>query len=261
MKSALTFLWLSAVTAWAITPFGVGDIGTPPFMPALETGGGIGTCLVARYQPYRVMQATFNGAVNVSQLNDTSGNGHHLTNATAAAQPYITNTLATGLYSLYFNGSSHFLKTPTFSLDQPATVVMSIKPVTSTTADRLFDGYSPNTGSVRQGDGTGTIGITANGTSTPVADNTDLGTGTFKALTVGFNGASSYIKVNLLTPTTGDAGTNSMSGMSLMVYGSGLVAWANSEVVEVLLFKRTITTSETAYNAQSLGRLTRTALW
>lgn len=66
-----------------------------------------------------------------SQWTDTSGQGNHATQATAANQPTITSSAINGLPAVSFNGSSQYYNSP--YLGEPATVLIVYKIAPNTT--------------------------------------------------------------------------------------------------------------------------------
>lgn len=258
MIRALLALALFTLTAHASQPFRFSDPALHPFRPHMIVGtNGLTSILWARYQPYRAMQMTLNGS-GVSVLNDTSGNFRHLTNGTAANQPYLTNKLSTGLNSLYFNGTSHFLKSTNQTLNQPEFIAIGVKQVSWASFDRFYDGSdSTHRGLLGQNTSSPKIAPYA---GSFLGDSSALSVGAYGVVSVAFNGANSFYFVNLGSRITGDAGAQNMTGFTLGAGFDGNAA-GNMEAVEILVFSGIPTANAQSYIVQALGRLMNVALW
>ena len=139
-----------------------------------------------------------------------------LVQMTASKQPIYSVVNGRGLIT--FDGTDDYMKAAAFSLSQPETIYFVGSQVTWTSGDRIIDGNLVNTGGVYQITSTPNLVIRA---GTQVADNTEFTLNTPGVLTVGFNGASSFLRVNLGTPTTGNAGASNMGGLTLAETGTG----------------------------------------
>jgi hypothetical protein len=164
----------------------------------------------------------------VSEWADQSGNGRNLFQLTASRRPSLVQDL-----SILWNGTSHFLKTPAFTLAQPETIYLLMKQVTWTGGDYIFDGNATNTGAMRQVSSTPRIDLFGGGSS---ADNANLPVDTWGVVTGQINGASSITMVNnLLTTSSGDI-VGDMNGFTLGASGNGTGQFSNIQVKEVLIF-------------------------
>lgn len=179
----------------------------------------------------------------VSQWDDVSGNARHLLQGTDAARPALQ---ADG--SILFNGTSHFLKTAAFTLNQPTTVVLVVKQVSWTINDRFFDGNAALGGVLFMSATTPTIAIFAGSTA---ASNTNLAVGANGVVSAVFNGASSLIQVNANAATTGNAGANNMGGFTLGADGANL-NFGNIQVYEAAIFPSAISAADRARVAAGL---------
>lgn len=164
----------------------------------------------------------------VSQWDDQSGNDRHLLQGTDAARPALQ-----GDGTILFNGTSHYLKTNAFTLNQPEWVLWVGKQVSWTAGEYFFDGNSNTTGIIIQAGTTPEIRINAGAT---VAGNTGLAVGTRGVVSAQFNGASSSLCVNNATPTTGNAGTANMGGLTLGARADGLIFYSNISTSELIVF-------------------------
>jgi hypothetical protein len=163
----------------------------------------------------------------ISQWNDSSGNGRHLLQGTDAARPAGQSD-----GSVLFNGTSHFLKTAPFTLNQPTWVVMALKQVSWTGNDRIFDGNAQNACALFQGIATPGLRIYA---GSSLSQNSELAVGVAGVVSAVFNGASSSLRVNNTAATTGNPGTNNMGGFTLAANGANTEP-SNIQVYEVALF-------------------------
>jgi hypothetical protein len=84
-----------------------------------------------------------------------------------------------------------------------------MKQVTWTANDRLWDGYTNDTGQLRQTAATPRLYLIAPTSGTYTSN---LATDTWGIVRVLYNGASSKIQINNNAATTGNAGTNNMDG-------------------------------------------------
>lgn len=167
-----------------------------------------------------------------SAWDDQVGTGH-LLQATAAKQPAVQ-----GDGSLLFDGSDDFMQAM-FTLNQPCTVFVLLKPVTWIGDTYFFDGGASNDSGVVAQIGT-TPEIVAYAGSISAA-NGDLTVGAFKVVAVVFNGASSVLQVDANTATTGDFGASNMGGFTLASVGGGTGLggtrnWSNIQVKEILIY-------------------------
>lgn len=198
------YVWMnpiSALTPAAYYRFGLG---------ITETGGG------------------------VSQWDDASGNGRHLVQASGSNRP-----IKQGDGSILFDGVSQYMKTSAFTLNQPETVYLRMKQVAWNSVAYIFDGNVDNVMAAiqRQGAAAGVSpAVTQYAGNYGGNDLTNMTIGSYHALAMVFNGASSLVQVDLNAPGTGDASTANAGGFTLMNDGSVAVAGANAQVKEVVIF-------------------------
>lgn len=134
--------------------------------------------------------------------------------------------------SLLFNGTAHYLKTAAFTLNQPTTIYLVGKQITWTASDVLVDGLTANTGAFVQTTATPQLNINA---GTSVAANTNLAVNANGVICLVFNGASSSIKVNNTTATTGNAGAGNMGGITLGAAPTP-AGYANGQFYEMAVY-------------------------
>jgi hypothetical protein len=155
--------------------------------------------------------------------------GHPLLQAIGANQP-VYDPVA---QSITFDGIAHFLKTAAFTLNQPETVYIVTNPVAWGAFDYFFSGVSPGTMILFQSGTTPAITISAGLTT---ASNSELAIGSDGVACTVFNGASSSIKVNNTTTTTGNAGANNAGGLTLGANATGTSNYSNIIVYEVAIY-------------------------
>jgi hypothetical protein len=140
---------------------------------------------------------------------------------------------------LYFDGTNDYLKTGAFTLAQPTTVYFVGKQVTWTNTDHIFDGNTALSGGLLQDITTPRLTAYAGGT----IFTTGLAVATQGIVTVGFNGASSLIRINRVAATTGNAGSDSMNGFILGARGN-TTDFGNITASEVLVFNTAHNTAQ-----------------
>lgn len=170
---------------------------------------------------------TVTGA-GVSTWADQSGNGNDLLQGTDANRPALQ-----GDNTILFNGTSHFLKSVGFTLNQPETIYLSVKPITWTTNRYFFDGDTVNHGACLQLTSTPQIIIHAGSNSSL---NTNATLGSYHAIACVFNGASMSITIDATAATGGNCGAFNMGGITLGAIGDGSGGWSNIQVKEMIAY-------------------------
>lgn len=153
-----------------------------------------------------------------------------LVQLTVANQPIFT--LATKLAT--FNGTTHYLKSPAFSLIQPETVYFVGKQVSWSGSGCIIDGGGNNSGLLEQ---------YASGVSPQIAQyagsyggiTSGLSINTAGIITSVINGASSFLRINLGSGATGNPGASGMNGVTLGSRADGTRA-ANITFSEALIY-------------------------
>lgn len=183
-----------------------------------------------------------------SQWADQSGNGRHLKQATSTNQPTIN---VDG--SILFDGLDNFMKCDAFTLNQPWTAYLLIKPITWTSNRYFFDGNTANRIVLRQISGTPLISITDHTTSTST---TALPLGAYAVVsTVLANGGTSSVQVNNNTEQTATLLTTAQAGFTLGSHGGGTGSFSNIEVKEVVIYSEAHDAATKAKVKQYLGRV------
>lgn len=169
---------------------------------------------------------TKDGANLVSRWNDKLGSGRDLLQAVVLNQPlWVLND------GILFDGIANFMKTASFTWDQPEFIYIVLKQVTWTNLDIIFDGNTGLSGAFEQYPSTPALITNNGGTLSP--NNTNLPVNTFGIVRVLFNGVNSKIIVNDTLPVTGNFGVNNMSGFTLGTRGS-ISAYSNIQVKEII---------------------------
>lgn len=166
----------------------------------------------------------------------------------AATMPVLT-IAATGNI-LTGNGTSTSMKSAPFSLPQPVTRATVLSQKSWTAGDVLLDGNSANSGAVVQTTGTPQINLNA---GSSVAGNTGLALNTRAVLIQTINGASSALRVNRGTPTTGNAGATAPNGGTAFSDGAG-ANFADMTLCEDITYSVDLPTSAEDRLALYLGR-------
>jgi hypothetical protein len=151
----------------------------------------------------------------VARVDDKSGNGHNLTQATSGNRPTAQFGNQNGNAILRFDGSNDQLKSGFSPVSQPLTFAWVLKQVSWISADRIHDGTTTDRCVLAQFNfGSPNLCLYA-GTGF-VCDNASASLGSWFVVTAIFNGSSSKLAVNDGTPGTGNPGANGLTdGVSL----------------------------------------------
>lgn len=190
---------------------------------------------------------TLNGS-DVSQLNDLSGNGNHLVQATASDQPLWNSSDSNfnNLPSVSFDGINHSLEVATFvggAITQPNTIFLIGKLDANVGLEFAFDGG--NAGTDRHTLYTITSGVKpfAIGAPTELAGNTDPGL-TVHILGLQFNTTSSNLYMDGGTvEASGDVGADDMNGIMM---GARFSSTFNGEwtIAEILVYNSSLSDAD-----------------
>lgn len=157
---------------------------------------------------------------------------------------------------LVFDGVDDYMKTATFPFVQPETVMGVFEQVSWTRYNVVLGAYTPDTSYIYQNSSTPDLSQYAGGVA---SQNNEATLGAAHLLTTIFNGASSSIRVNASTPTSGDAGTAGLNGIQLP--GNGVGLFANIRTGDLFLFDRVLTSAEQSCLVQWLGRRNGMNVW
>lgn len=205
------------------------------FTPASISG------LQAWFESYDASTITI--GTGVSQWNDKSGNGRHLTQATGLSQPtYTASGLPNGGYSIVFDGVADYMSTAAFTRNQAHTLYLAMKVTSRVIGESISDGIAAlNTARyyLENADNAATsyagVGFT----------NAGPGTGVWCVMQIVFNGASSKLRKNKGTQNTGNAGSSNASGLRVGAYGGGVPgSFYDGALAAVLCYNTAHTTTE-----------------
>ena len=189
---------------------------------------------VAWYDSTDLTTITKDGGNLVSSWRDKLLSGHDLTQGgyDIIKPVYSSN-------GLLFDGTYDFMFTGALTLNQPAFIYMVIKQVTWTSSDYIFNfGWVDNC-IMCQLDATPGLRAYA---GTFSSQNSGLSVNAFGILRILFNGASSKLIVNDLTPIIWNAGANNLGALTLGSQTGGVYFNSNIQVKEIIL--RNISDSE-----------------
>ena len=176
----------------------------------------------------------------VARIDDKSGNGNHLTQATAAARPLYKT--AGGLHWLDFDGTDDRLATGAFTITQPLDRISAVHQVAWTANDIIFGDNAVNFGGLLQQSGTTPAIRIYSGLG---VSNSGLALGANGVVTERHNGASSRIAVNAGAYSTGDAGTTVPAVVSIGAYSDGISS-SQMRLYGMVMIGRALTDSEIA---------------
>jgi hypothetical protein len=195
----------------------------------------------------------------VQQWSDKSGNGRNLVQNTTNNQPLHGSVTLNGKPAVTFDGSNDSLRVA-FTLNQPY-MMFSVWRLESYSSGspRVFDG--------RPGSGSRSGEVFANGSLTSIAlfagavlnlspaspnSNAML---SFNVWDFTFNGATSSTRLRTsAATTTGNAGANNASGLTMGANGNATAGeFSNSSVAELVVFSRSLATSEADAVRKYLG--------
>lgn len=166
-------------------------------------------------------------ATGIAAWTSQGSGAHTLSQGTGANQPAVTAAL-----TALFNGTSHFLKTSAFTLNQPAGFFFRYRQVTWTNNDYIMDGDGINSAAVSQLSGTPNLQIMSG--IGFVATNGNLAVNAWGSEVFYFNGASSLIQVSGFSSTTGNPGTTNPGGFTMGAVGNGILP-SNIEVAAAVI--------------------------
>jgi hypothetical protein len=176
---------------------------------------------------------------SVARINDSSGNGNHATQATAAARPTLQQT-AGGLYYLDFDGVDDFIKA-TYSAEvaQPAVLLSAYSLLSASGQSLIFTGLdSSRRHVVAQGSNTNHemfAGAALRGTKAR-----PFGPEVARYI---FNGASSSSAFNGVELVSGNAGTYATDSLTIGANWDGIVP-SEINVFGVIHIGRALTAGE-----------------
>ena len=175
--------------------------------------------------------------LGVSQWDDQSGNGRHLTQGTDADRPSHSSGIITG------DGATENLTTSSFTLiAQPITIVTRIKQVTWTGNECFLGMHTDGDVTFYQSTATPGIGLFLGSAQSTV--NNDLAVNTWGTVIAICDGASTSIQVNGGAPASGiNPGTKGMNIIQLFANGVG-GAIGNIAIQDAAIYSKVLSSGE-----------------
>jgi hypothetical protein len=165
-------------------------------------------------------------AVTGNNVFEFIGSGFSGTVDNVAVQPITADG------TIYFDGIARFLKTASFTLNQPTTVYFLGRQVTFTNDRRIYSGHINVEPILRQQTTSPNLDLSA-GALGP--QNNELTLNEYGIVSGVANGANSLLQVGGGTPSTGNAGTNGYTGFTLGADFNN-ASPSNIQVKEVLIY-------------------------
>lgn len=231
----------------------------------LSTGATVASQAITLTGTLDQYEYTFTMAASVNDiftwgLQDTAASGFgqvQLTNCQLLEMEWDTDYLSTTdgvIKPLYFglpflmmarglqppgtNQAFIFKTTNSFSLAQPWTCYMLVRPVLFDNAvDYIIDGTGSNASGAILVKASSTQPVAAAGgsTTTPILGTQTYTSGNVIVLTAVFNGANSVMQINRLAPDLGNAGSNSPGGIMLGARGTDGLRAGNFDFFEAII--------------------------
>ena len=151
-----------------------------------------------------------NEANLVSALVDYFNSGHDILQSTDTNKPILT------ISGLSFDGVNDFMQSLPFTIPLPFTVYLLVR-LEFWATQRCLLGLKSSLYNIAQYGSSPNLIITTNGGAN-LLNNNSLPLNEFGVIKAVFNGASSSIQINNLTPTLGNTGSNVLEGISLGNY-------------------------------------------
>jgi hypothetical protein len=187
---------------------------------------------------YKIDTVSGNDGDLITTWSDSSGNSRDLTRSVDDARrpSYQTNEV-NGLACLRFGGTDDQMTSTVFAVAQPLTAVMVVKQVGWINGEWLFD--SDAVGEMGVFQSTTSPRVDLWGGSSAVAANTGLVVGEWHILVAIFEGASSSLRVDGGTATTGSGGTVGLNGFTLGAKANDTV-WSQIDVAEIAFYSASL---------------------
>jgi hypothetical protein len=185
----------------------------------------------------------------VARINDKSGNGNNLLQATGTAQPILQNTGA--FWWLQFDGAAQYISAA-FTLGQPLTRISCARNITWTATHRMWDGNTVNGAGLIQGQSVVTPGIQMFAGSIAPTDASNFTVGADHVVSEFFSGAASTLTVDNNTANTGNSGTATADGAIIGAAGN-ISLFGNIRWYGAVHIGRALTGAETANSRMFFG--------
>lgn len=179
--------------------------------------------------------ATDSSSITTSQWDDLSGNGNHLTGTISSIASGRINSLDAAYFDASVNVSTAFGSSDA----QPTNIFIVHEPKWSANSQTVFDGATGN--NQRYFNSGGNEAFFAGNMT--VASSTAVQTTNPQITELLFDGASSELRKNDSTITTGDPGSNALDGVTLGS-GGGDSFYTEVYIGEVLVYSTPPTRSE-----------------
>jgi hypothetical protein len=179
----------------------------------------------------------------IATWSDLSGNSRDAAQATSTKRFLYKTNIINGLPIARADGSDDLMVTSAFTLNQPCTVFAVIVQRTDPTMNKgiLDGGGSAYTRYVYYPASGNTIGIYAGTT----LGGPTIVTGTPYYLTAIFNGASSSIRVNGGTPSSGNAGSSAASGFTIgAAYNGASAEYGQTDFGEIFAYNSVLSAGD-----------------
>lgn len=209
---------------------GLGTAGSTAFSPSQISGLQFWVSSDQRVYSDAGTTLATNGQT-VQQWNDLSGNSRNVSQGTAGARPTYNTAVLNGKPVITFDGVDDVMQA-SFTLNQPEHVFLVFRQVTWTNGDSIIDGVNALGMCYRQLTTTPRIELEAGGNGPAT---TSLAVNTFGIIDGLFNGASSAIRLNNGSKTTGNVGALNAGGVTIGAAGN-LTIPANIGVAEMLVY-------------------------
>jgi hypothetical protein len=202
---------------------------------------------VAWYDASNTSSITESGG-SVSQINDLSGNGYHLTQATGANQPSTGTATINGRNVLVFSGSNDFMSNTSIpSSSRPHTYVIVAKETSGITVTKSL--LNPTTYTSTQEMALYLSGTSPSRKVNVYANAAPLAGPTVTASNVTFyylrvDGASSELTANSSTTSLNIGGTTRGAGLRVGADGSGTQEFFNGQIAEIMYLNKSLTAQE-----------------
>lgn len=196
------------------------------------------TGLFAWYDASRITGLT--DTAQVSQWNDLSPNGRHLTQGTAGNRPLYRTNIQNGKPVVRFDGVDDYLSTAAITLNQPFTAFAVVRASLGATANEtVFEGAGSVQMSAQSSSGGRYMIMGGTPFSQVVQAPKD---NAFRVITGVFNGATSTIRNNGVQ-NTGSLGTVGMTRIGVGRQNGGTEP-LNGDIAELIFFNRALTLGE-----------------
>jgi hypothetical protein len=176
----------------------------------------------------------------VTQWNDQSGSGYHLTQPTDGKNPLIVANQLNGYPALVFDGVNDSMQA-LFAQTQPVGVFIVFKNINDGTGVFVFDGGGIADRNALQLSGSSTETMRNNLTFSTTRYNWF---GAFGVVSCVFDGAISYFKTPVQGVDITNVGTLNMDGLTIGSNGDETNFWSNVAIVEIIIQDKHGTTDE-----------------